>query len=347
VTGREDASALARAALSTMQRSTAERALSLTGIGAFDGWGGVIYVLSHLATLWRQADLASQADELAARLPALIENDDDFSLYGGAAGCILALRSLRCCLPSSRLTTTAIQCGDHLLRAAQRTADGLGWPGMSEGPTRRSGLAFGAAGIAVALFELHAWTGAERFRAAAVDAIEGERRRSGDLRPLVHVDPRESDREQAAHGGASWAAWCIGTGACDLSQLAVSTDTIRDPRAVPDIAAVAEAVRDRGFGRNHSLCHGDFGSLELLGRAAATLGDERVTREVEQMAAAILDEIEQHGYRCGTPLGVETPGWLAGLAGIGYGLLHAARPDAVPSVLTLEPPLPLRRADGG
>jgi hypothetical protein len=35
---------------------------------------------------------------------------------------------------------------------------------------------------------------------------------------------------------------------------------------------------------------------------------------------------------------VESPGLMTGLAGIGYGLLRAADPECVPSVLTLSPP---------
>jgi lantibiotic modifying enzyme len=38
------------------------------------------------------------------------------------------------------------------------------------------------------------------------------------------------------------------------------------------------------------------------------------------------------------PLGVETPGLMTGLAGIGYQLLRLAAPDIIPSVLVLEPP---------
>ena len=34
---------------------------------------------------------------------------------------------------------------------------------------------------------------------------------------------------------------------------------------------------------------------------------------------------------------------MTGLAGIGYGLLRLAHPDAVPSVLVLEPHVPRRR----
>jgi lantibiotic modifying enzyme len=40
----------------------------------------------------------------------------------------------------------------------------------------------------------------------------------------------------------------------------------------------------------------------------------------------------------GVPLGVETPGFMVGLAGIGYQLLRLARPDEVPSALLLAPP---------
>ena len=39
-----------------------------------------------------------------------------------------------------------------------------------------------------------------------------------------------------------------------------------------------------------------------------------------------------------SPSGVETPGLMTGLAGIGYGLLRLAEPRRTPSVLALEPP---------
>ncbi|MFF4618758.1 hypothetical protein [Nonomuraea jabiensis] len=35
---------------------------------------------------------------------------------------------------------------------------------------------------------------------------------------------------------------------------------------------------------------------------------------------------------------VQVPGLMTGLAGIGYGMLRAARPDRVPAVIALERP---------
>ncbi|MBC8072752.1 MAG: hypothetical protein IAG13_30810, partial [Deltaproteobacteria bacterium] len=42
--------------------------------------------------------------------------------------------------------------------------------------------------------------------------------------------------------------------------------------------------------------------------------------------------------RCATKLGIRTPGLMSGLAGIALQLVRLADPDAVPSVLSLDPP---------
>jgi lantibiotic modifying enzyme len=93
-----------------------------------------------------------------------------------------------------------------------------------------------------------------------------------------------------------------------------------------------------GFGYNHSLCHGDLGNLELLLQASQTLNDPQWKTQVDRLAAIILESIEKHGWLCGVPLKVETPGLMNGLAGIGYGLLRLAEPTQVPSILVLESP---------
>jgi lantibiotic modifying enzyme len=99
-------------------------------------------------------------------------------------------------------------------------------------------------------------------------------------------------------------------------------------------------TRREGFGRNHCLCHGDLGNVELL-----LLAEQRLEAEDGDTAAlvqAILDGLRQGGPRCGVPLGLETPGLMNGLAGIGYGLLRLADSRRMPSLLLLEPP---RRLD--
>jgi type 2 lantibiotic biosynthesis protein LanM len=220
-TGQARYTDLAQAALTTMQRQIMEWGDEVTMIGAFDGWGGVMYMLTYLGVLWERPDLIAEAEAVVVRLPELIAEDDKLDVFGGAAGCIAGLRCLSHIAPSEQVMATAIQCGDHLLMKRSEAKPG-------------TGFGRGTTGIAWALRTLYDWTGLERFRVA------------------------EARSEWEAH--------------------------------------------------------------------------------VRTQAAAMLIPDPQQGWRCTTPLAVETPGLLAGLAGIGYELLRLAEPELVPSVLALEPP---------
>ncbi|KJY44871.1 hypothetical protein VR46_17985, partial [Streptomyces sp. NRRL S-444] len=85
-----------------------------------------------------------------------------------------------------------------------------------------------------------------------------------------------------------------------------------------------------------SLHHGALGSLELLGVLAGQ-GHEGARAALGHRAGEVLGRLEDHGHRCGTPDHVPSPGFLTGLSGIGYALLRLGFPEAVPSVLLLEP----------
>ncbi len=76
----------------------------------------------------------------------------------------------------------------------------------------------------------------------------------------------------------------------------------------------------------------------LLAEAGRRLGRPDLSRVAGQGAAAVCEEVEAGRLRCGVPGEVETPGLMNGLAGIGFGLLRAALPERVPSVLLLEGP---------
>ena len=80
-------------------------------------------------------------------------------------------------------------------------------------------------------------------------------------------------------------------------------------------------------------------NLDLVLEAARTLDPPRWGAQADRVATAILQDMGHHGPRCGNPLGVESPGFMTGLAGIGYQLLRLAEPARVPSVLTLSPPV--------
>ncbi len=71
----------------------------------------MIYTLTHLGSLWRQPGLLAEAEEIVERLPNLIEQDDQFDLVAGAAGCIGSLIGLYRWAPADRTLAAAVQCG--------------------------------------------------------------------------------------------------------------------------------------------------------------------------------------------------------------------------------------------
>jgi lantibiotic modifying enzyme len=105
-----------------------------------------------------------------------------------------------------------------------------------------------------------------------------------------------------------------------------------------DIAVALETTRVHGFGFNHSLCHGALGNLDLLIEARVRLGRDDLQSHINDIAAMIVADMRQNGWHCGNPLGVESPGLMTGLAGMGYEFLRLAEPTRVPSVLALAPP---------
>ena len=64
----------------------------------------------------------------------------------------------------------------------------------------------------------------------------------------------------------------------------------------------------------------------------------RHAAHAQRVGARAIEAARATGWICGNPLGVESPGLMTGLAGIGYALLRLAAPAQVPSVLALEAP---------
>ncbi len=323
---------LAEGTLPTLRHQVEHDLWPRATIGAFGGWGGLIYAYTHLGSLWDRPDLHDLAEALVESLPARVDRDDRFDLIDGAAGCLLSLLALHQVRPSAATLAVAARCGERLLEAAVPAGPGIGWT-TPLGPEPLAGISHGAAGIAWALLALAGATGEARFREAGLASLAYER---SLFSPGAGNWP---DLREGEAPGSFICAWCQGAPGIGLSRLAM-LPYLDTPEARAEVETAVRTTLAVGFGRNHSLCHGDLGNLELVALAGRMgVGSARAD-EVERLGAMVLQGIQRHGRLCGVPLGVETPGLMSGLAGIGYGLLRLAAPDRVPSVLTLEPPLP-------
>jgi type 2 lantibiotic biosynthesis protein LanM len=333
VTGEPRYRRLAAAGARNLRSQVAALPPAALGIGAFAGWGGLIYLYSSLALMWDQPQWLDEARRMIDTVRPLIEHDTSHDLMGGAAGCIAGLVAMHAVAPSEDLLAVATACGNQLLRSAGRAGPGIGWPStLFRVPL--AGLSHGASGIAAALLDLNRLTGQTRFRDAATAALDYERSlfdseqgHWADLRP----------REERRPSRTPMVAWCHGAAGIGLSRLSM----LSEPDALTarrEIARAVDATLAGGFGDNHCLCHGDLGNLDLLVQAGQAMRHRAWDDAAERRTLAILDDVEHHGWRCGINKPVGTPGLMTGLAGIGYGMLRLACPSTVPPVTTLSPP---------
>lgn len=343
VQGSRDFRRLAEEAFSTATLAQTAPTFFWSRIGGWSGLGGWLYCRAYLARLWHDDRLLEGSEEEVAKLGSLIGDDRGLDVIAGAAGAIGGLLALHQVRPNPAVLATAKACGDHLLAHAEaRPEGGVAWPAVDGSDQPLTGFAHGTAGFAWSLARLAAVTGDSRYAESARQALAYERSffdPDAGAWPDLRAQRRETWR--ALHADDSlpfFYAWCHGAPGIGLSRLAC-LELLDDREAmVTEIRAAVAATFANGFGMNHGLCHGDLGNLEIVRRAAEQLDDAAWRQASDTLAASLLEDIEVHGRRSGIGPGVDQPGLMTGIAGIGYGLLRLAAPERVPSVLTFELP---------
>jgi type 2 lantibiotic biosynthesis protein LanM len=327
VTQEERYTDLARAALANIRFQVKQSKRQSKSIGYLGGYGGLIYLLTHLSRLWKEPGLLAEAQNTVEIFENILEEDRQFDIIYGASGAIVSLVNLYQTLPSERTLAVAIKCGEHLVKNAISTKTGKAWITIP-GQEPLLGMAHGVAGIAWALLELAALTNNDSFTELAMDALAYERSlfspEFGNW-PDLHRDNSK---------GRYRITWCNGAAGIGLSRLHCLKILSDDRMILDEINIAITTVLSGGFGMNHSLCHGDLGNLDFLLEACETLNNSRLRSKVNEIASGILASIERQGWLCGTPFGVESPGLMLGISGIGYELLRLADPKIVPSILS-------------
>ncbi|WBB76084.1 type 2 lanthipeptide synthetase LanM family protein [Micromonospora sp. WMMD1128] len=303
------------------------------GVGGFDHLGGSVYAFSHLAADLRRDDLLDVATRLAAAMVAHTADSREYDIISGTAGGLLALLSLHRMTDDPDLLAGAGAMARHLTGGASPVAGGLGWLGALSGDRPLAGFSHGASGIATALARWDRHRGVDEHRATVDAALRYEH--------TVYDDAAGNwrDLRPDAPTGDGMVAWCHGAAGIALARAELLGYASDDALVRADLRHALTALGDpRNLLRNHSICHGDLGNAEAGSAAAAVLGDDAAAQHAATVAAGAVADVEAGAWRCGVPRGVETPGLMSGLAGVGYAFLRRADPAGVPSVLLLEPP---------
>jgi type 2 lantibiotic biosynthesis protein LanM len=300
-------------------------------IGAFGPACGAALALAHGARVLGRPAWTSLAIGMLTHCKRYVERDDALDVIAGSAGYVLACLDLHEETRAPQLRECIRAACDHLLARAVRIDGGLGWwtPIAAHHPL--TGISHGASGMALALMRAGAVLNARRFTDAARAALDYER---ATLRQLGFnwPDHRVISGPGAGAPTPSMLAWCHGAPGIGLARAAllplVTEESLRR-EIMSDLVQALRTTCEAGFDGNHSLCHGALGNLALLDAAVAMPEFAHLRAARDAVAAGIVGSVREHGPVCGMPNGVETPGLMTGLAGIGLGMLRIAGQSTV------------------
>jgi type 2 lantibiotic biosynthesis protein LanM len=268
-----------------------------------------------------------------------------YDFLSGAAGIVHLLLQLSHRYDSSRALELAVKHADLVRRGAvARPRGGLGWRETFFDDCL-GGFAHGSSGIAAPLLALAARTSDEAMRDTALEALAYEESLFDD-ESKDWLDMRWPER----NAPSPYAGWCHGAGGIALALL-LCRPYLPDRRRHIDerITAAMARLRRNEWDRSDCLCHGNFGNLDIMLIASQALDEPTLIDFAYDRLAHVWDQSRRRGvWRCGfIGQNIALPGIHMGLAGIGYGLLRMARPDNVPSILSMDAPPDVTRSPIG
>ena len=317
-------------AFDTLWARLERSAYSVRSLGAFSGWGSVIFVACALAHWTREERFYDHALEALGfqSIGELIEIDDNYGLIRGAAGLIMALSECELIMRRGDFLPIIDSAFVHLLENRFETDHGFAWRIASESPL--SGFSHGASGFAAAFAKGFAATGDSAYRNAALQAVAYERKLFNpdvenwrDVRDVVNPHVNEVYGNSWAHGAPGIA----------LSRSLLIDCGIGEDGITADFDAAVRTVLATQPDYSFSYVSGEAGRLECLHCCRENSRydysdqlDGRMLAMVGKVEAWPLEENKLPAY----PMGL-----LNGVTGIGYQFLRHSRPDRVPSVLSL------------
>jgi lantibiotic modifying enzyme len=305
----------------------------IRNLGAFGGWGGIIYLMTCLSQLKNDSTWLTKAGDWLLKIDwnTLAIQEENHGLVNGAAG--LGLSCLTAYKKSKQLSfiQLAERLAGWLLRCGMETKDQLKWKGISNYPL--AGLSHGASGYALFFGRLYEITGSKKYKKAVHKILHYE----DHLYDPIHKnwpDLRDFVLEQNKGLPYYSTAWSHGAPGIGMTRLELIKSGIRTKSIVNDLKWALETCIQNGFNGDHNLCYGAFGNLDLLINTASHFKNPLLKETFLKTGEQLVQDGLENGFRI-TRTPNYIPGLMNGLTGIIYQCLRLHAPEQIPSILTL------------
>jgi hypothetical protein len=323
---------------------------AVSPLSLFCGHLGVAYAARKVAALAGCPEIDAQVAAILDSATLASSGYHERDLIGGNAGAIAPLLVLGRFPGLERCRSLAIALGDELCETAVGFETATDWasaqlPSHGIGTGSMTGLSHGAAGIGLALLELHAATRRADFLQTARAAFEyADSLFDPEQGNWADGKPKEEPAGVITRSTFSM-AWCHGAPGIALSRLraAALDPDLRDKHLAMGRIAIASTLRAIESNLQEprsdtSLCHGLSGLGEVILIASQLLSELSCHHQANALGQALIDRYGSTGdWPSGVPSGGPNPSLMLGLAGIGYWLLRLHDPASVVPFLLLMP----------
>jgi hypothetical protein len=307
----------------------------------YNGSYGIALALAHIGKILAKDDLIHYSLEVTNKLIVRGRQEPFIAdLINGKAGLIISLLGLGKMLRDKKLEERAVRVGSEIVRHAEES-NGYSWRGNPEDYYNLTGVSHGTSGIAYALLELFQVTDSFKFKNSAMEAFRYERQWF-DTKMSNWQDLRGSRKNSLTKKFVNF--WCHGAPGIALSRMCayeILNEEILKKEAIAGLKSTLISAKEmlNTSINDFTLCHGLAGITDVLYHGLCKLGDEWISdTEVPFLVAETGKNLYSKNnlpWPCGN-LGVDFPGLLRGVAGIGYFYLRLYDPK-IQSVLMLEP----------
>jgi len=289
-------------------------------LSLFTGIGSLIYLYYTYYVLFEQEIYKEKLIKQVTRIKEnLIKTDMELDIISGISGTIIVLLNIYKKLHEPVCLENAILLGDYLYEKLSGAGDSY-----------LTGLSHGYSGFAWALIKLGSIVEDGKHISLGKKLIKIEN--------SLYVSSKKNWKDKREEGSfASY--WCHGSGGIGLARLKIQK--ILNDRQIyqEDINSCIEDLYKNGFQRgsshNHSLCHGNFGNIDILLEIAQEYKDENLMEFIHRQVEIELKDISFNGFIAGVENNIDNNSFMLGLSGVGYTLLRVNHPQ-IPSILSMD-----------
>lgn len=288
----------------------------------------LVYSYSLLYQLTRNPEYLKYAEKHFPIIERAVQYDQAFDVVYGNAGAILALINLYSLKRDKRYLNCAKTAAKVICDAQQK---GGGWKAATVSAPL-AGFSHGVAGIVYALNKLYKLYPDKHIKQCIVNGLQYE----DEL--FCEADGNWKDIRKGSTNGKNLCAWCHGAGGILLSRISLlgNIDNETDEIVKEDIRNAVKTMQSHKYLQNPCVCHGIAGNAEILLTYGQQFQDQIASSTAKHFYSRLVGSVNSGTFECSRPYlyGFNIPGFMTGLAGIGYSLLRLLDPT-LPSVLQI------------